>query len=241
VEGIQRSLSISKSATFNVERRVKFSPSVAVILIPSVAEYVKCGIRDQIWWSDVESSEFKIDAAMELQSYLRCHQHLDCHSALKELYQGNNNDQEYSIDRTSSNSSLETIQEEPEINDSQQSPNQLILQITSLDEHATTDNEGDDDEIIEYKAKKNLFPQQQEEVHSLSSPLASSFLFLQSHHPTSTVLLRAHSFHGYSNTSLLSSSSSIRCFEIFSMKAKTDLDLIHSGNNAHHVLQHIAV
>ena len=69
-------------------RRVSFSTSVKVILIPSREEFRQAKIFDQVWWNRVtDFAAFKRSACHELVNFMGEHK-LECHKeALRLLYQ----------------------------------------------------------------------------------------------------------------------------------------------------------
>jgi len=68
------------------KKRIKFSPSVRVVLIPTIIEYIEANIGDMIWWSEQDYRVFKQDAVLELKEYLIKCPNDSAKQAIKNLY-----------------------------------------------------------------------------------------------------------------------------------------------------------
>lgn len=80
----------NQSTIYNDEKmkkKIKFSPSVRVVLIPTAIEYEEANICDLIWWKDADYRLFKQDAVQELKSFLIERPDLNAKEAIKLLYQ----------------------------------------------------------------------------------------------------------------------------------------------------------
>ncbi len=67
-------------------KSVKFTGRVYVILIPSIAEYERCGVADLLWWRDEDHQAFKAEALEELKHFMEVNRITDCKTAIHKLY-----------------------------------------------------------------------------------------------------------------------------------------------------------
>lgn len=75
------------------KKRIKFSPSVRVVLIPTIMEYLEANIGDLIWWSEHDFRVFKEDAVQELKEHLKKCPNDSAKQAIKNMY-GSSSDRE---------------------------------------------------------------------------------------------------------------------------------------------------
>lgn len=76
-----------RSSAENIrKKRIKFSPSVRVVLIPTIMEYLEANIGDHIWWSEHDFRVFKQDAVQELKEHLMKCPNDSAKQAIKNLY-----------------------------------------------------------------------------------------------------------------------------------------------------------
>jgi hypothetical protein len=68
------------------KRKVRFSDTNHVILVPCRVEYFHRNMQDDIWWSECHLSEMKDSAREEVNDY-RNAVHCDVHTAIRHLYQ----------------------------------------------------------------------------------------------------------------------------------------------------------
>lgn len=90
------------------KKRIKFSPSVRVVLIPTIIEYLEANIGDLIWWSEHDFRVFKEDAVQELKEHLMKCPNDSAKQAIKNLY-GSSIDREGLPPLTLSGSVLDVI------------------------------------------------------------------------------------------------------------------------------------
>ncbi len=94
------------SSSIKNNKHVRFSPTVRVILIPTIDEYFSAGIADLMWWTKSQYKCFKHDANQEVTTYIATHSAAhprNYKSAISALYQP----QEYQSEISSVNLILE--------------------------------------------------------------------------------------------------------------------------------------
>jgi hypothetical protein len=82
--------SSSPSAAFNsavASPKVKFYPSVAVVLIPTVQEYRNAHLEHDLWYGESDFETFKMSAKKELMDCISTNPSLNVKDAKKTLYQ----------------------------------------------------------------------------------------------------------------------------------------------------------
>lgn len=75
-----------------VRTKVRFNTAIRVILIPTVSEYRQAGLGDLMWWDESHYKEFKMSAITELKLHMLHHPGLDSKSAIKDMYQPSERD-----------------------------------------------------------------------------------------------------------------------------------------------------
>lgn len=85
--------SSSTSKQDRYKQKVRFNSAVKVILIPTLEEYKEAQLSDSLWWCEDHYKEFKKSALAELKLFLLTYSSLDTKSALKIIYQPNENSQ----------------------------------------------------------------------------------------------------------------------------------------------------
>ena len=91
---VNSSTSEHSSSSSNQDRykqKVRFNSAVKVVLIPTIEEYKEAQLNDLLWWCEDQYKEFKKSALAELKLFLLTYTSLDTKSALKIIYQPNEN------------------------------------------------------------------------------------------------------------------------------------------------------
>ncbi len=83
----------SASEPLKPTKSVHFNPSVHVVLIPTVMEYVLAGLADLLWWSEADYAHFKHEAVQEMVKYMLGHTALNAKEVIRLLYQPNEEEQ----------------------------------------------------------------------------------------------------------------------------------------------------
>jgi hypothetical protein len=71
----------------SAKKRVRFSPTIRVVLIPTIDEYLVARLADSLWWTKSQYKSFKFTAHQEVKSYMDTYSISNFRIAVSALYQ----------------------------------------------------------------------------------------------------------------------------------------------------------